>query len=333
MTSQTQRPSIRDRIRPLDAGDTIQAAHFLGEEAVFVLSAGGIVVAGPTERRLDLHEGGILDSASDGRRLLTGGDDGRVVGFDGKGEPQTIHDSGGTWIDRVAFGPNGAIAWSAGRKAFCAQPKGETKALTLPSAAGGLAFFPKGLRLAVAHYNGVTLWYPNVAGEPARLEWKGSHLGVTVSPDQRFVVTTMQEPQLHGWRLDDGQHMRMSGYPGKVRSFAWAQGGKFLATAGASEAILWPFTGKNGPMGANPTMIAPAAKAGVRVSQVAGQAGAPVIAAGFADGLILLCRIEDGAEILVREPDGDAVTALAWRADGRAVAFGTESGKAGVASL
>ncbi len=154
-----------------------------------------------------------------------------------------------------------------------------------------------------------------------------------MSADQRFVVTTMQEPQLHGWRLEDGQHMRMSGYPGKVRSFAWTQGGKFLATSGASEAILWPFSGKNGPMGVNPTMIAPAAKAGIKVTQVAGHPAAPVIAAGFADGLILLCRIEDGAEILMREPDGDAITALAWRADGKAAAFGTEGGKAGLALL
>lgn len=333
MTSQPQRPSIRDRIRPVDAGESVLAAHFLGESAILVLVSGEAIIVGDDEQRISLHDGGILDTAGNGALLLTGGDDGRVVAFDGKGDPRVLHDSGGTWIDRVAIGPNGAFAWGAGRKAYVSQPKDEVKALTLPSAAGGLAFFPKGLRLAVAHYNGVTLWYPNVANEPVVLEWKGSHLGVAVSADQRFVVTTMQEPQLHGWRLEDGQHMRMSGYPGKVRSISWTQGGKFLATSGASEAILWPFTGKNGPMGATPTMIAPAAKAGIKVTQVAGHPAAPVVSAGFADGLILLCRIEDGAEILMREPDGDAITALAWRADGKAVAFGTESGKAGVAAL
>ncbi|WP_439573164.1 WD40 repeat domain-containing protein [Phreatobacter sp.] len=327
------RPSLRDRIRGIEAGESAVAAHFLGESGVLVLASGEAVVTADGDSRVTLHDGGVLDTASDGKVLLSGGDDGRLVRLAPGMKPEILHDTGGTWVDRVALGPNGAFAWSAGRKAFASQAKGEPRMLSLPSAVGGLAFFPKGHRLAVAHYNGVTLWYPNIAGEPQKLEWKGSHLGVTVSADQRFVVTTMQEPQLHGWRLEDGQHMRMSGYPGKVRSFSWTQGGKFLATSGAAEAILWPFTGKNGPMGASPTMIAPAAKAGIKVTQVAAHPSSPVVAVGFADGLILLTRIEDGAEILLREPDGDAVTAMAWRADGKGFLFGTDSGAAGIAAL
>jgi hypothetical protein len=38
-----------------------------------------------------------------------------------------------------------------------------------------LAFAPKGVRLAVAHYNGVSLWFPNAQAAPEMLEWKGSH--------------------------------------------------------------------------------------------------------------------------------------------------------------
>lgn len=332
-TSGPARPSIRERVRPIAAGETVLSAHFLGDTAVLALASGEILVAGDTDRRETLHDGGILASAADGTTLVTGGDDGKVVTFSPKTGATTLHDSGGTWIDKVALGPNGAVAWSAGRKAFATQGKGEPKQLALVSAAGGLAFFPKGFRLAVAHYGGVSLWFPNSEAKPIGLSWKGSHLGVVVSPDQRFVVTTMQEPQLHGWRLEDGQHMRMSGYPGKVRSVDWTVGAKFLATAGASEAILWPFSGKNGPMGANPTMVAPSAKAGGKVTVVAGHPAAPVVAVGFADGLILLARIEDGAEILVREPDGDPVNAIAWSAKGQAIAFGTENGKAGLARL
>jgi hypothetical protein len=127
-----------------------------------------------------------------------------------------------------------------------------------PSTVGGLAFLPKGFRLAVAHYNGATLWFPNAPqAEPEKLEWKGSHLGATVSPDGRFLVTTMQEPMLHGWRLVDRKHMRMSGYAARVTSFGWTAGGRWLATSGATQLILWPFQSKDGPMGKQPRLLAP----------------------------------------------------------------------------
>src|SRR5438105_880060 len=89
-----------------------------------------------------------------------------------------------------------------------------TRTIELPSSAGGLAFAPKGFRLAIAHYNGATLWFPNAAAAPERVEWKGSHLAARFSPDGKFLVTAMQEPMLHAWRLADGRHMRMSGYAG-----------------------------------------------------------------------------------------------------------------------
>ena len=157
--------------------------------------------------------------------------------------------------------------------------------LELPSTPGGLAFLPKGLRLAIAHYNGVTLWFPNAQTEPERLAWKGSHLGVTVSPDGRFVVTTMQEPMLHGWRLADAKDMRMSGYSARVRSLAWTPGGKWLATSGSNQLVLWPFQAKDGPMGKQPRIVAPTE---VQIEAVACHPKQDVVAVGCMDGLVLI---------------------------------------------
>jgi hypothetical protein len=60
-----------------------------------------------------------------------------------------------------------------------------------------------------------------------------------------------------------------------------------------------------------------------------------VVAVGYEDGFILLCRLSDAAEILVREPrSGDgAITALAWDATGARLAFGLDSGGAGLLTL
>ena len=179
--------------------------------------------------------------------------------------------------------------------------KGERQSLEAPSTVAGLAFAPKGFRLAVAHYNGVSLWFPNANAAPEKLEWKGSHLAVAFSPDGRFIVTAMQESTMHGWRLVDGKHMRMSGYSARVRSFGWTSGGEFLATSGSEQLILWPFEGKDGPMGKQPQLWAPMQS---RVSVVAPHPRQPVVATGYADGMVLLVRIEDGAEILARRPDG-----------------------------
>jgi len=286
---------------------------------------------GAAERRVGLHDGGILASAGDGARLVTGGDDGKVVTLDTVGKGSVVaQDAKLRWIDHVAIGPDGAVAWSAGKNVFARTGKGEPRSVEMPSTPGGLAFAPKGVRLAIAHYNGASLWFPKTAAAPERLEWKGSHLSVSFSPDGKFLVTSMQEPVLHGWRLADRKHMRMSGYSAKVRSLDWSADGKWLASAGSEHVIVWPFQSKDGPMGKSPRMLAPYPARAVIVSCHPKE---PVVAAGYADGLLLLVRIEDGAEILAKKPGAAPVTALGWRADGAALAFGTEDGEAGVIDL
>ena len=327
-------PSVADRMRPVATGAPVIAIHFLGDSAVFVLAedAALMVAADGTSKRIPLHDGGILSSAAEGTRIVTGGDDGKVMEIDADGASRVLFaDAKRTWIDHVALGPDGATAWSAAKVVSVLPRKGEMKSLDLPSTAGGLAFLPKGFRLAIAHYNGASLWFPNAQVKPEALEWKGSHLGVTVSPDGRFVVTTMQEPMLHGWRIVDGKHMRMSGYAARVRSMSWTADGAFLATSGSDQLILWPFSGKDGPMGKQPTMLAPHAK---RLAMVACHPKQPVVAAGYEDGLVLLVRLDDGAEVLAHSSDLDTpVTALAWSGDGLRLAFACEDRIAGVVDL
>src|SRR5208282_5547548 len=201
--------SVVERTRAVAAGGAIFAAHFLGRTAVFALGEEALVFAEPAgdTRRMNVHGGALLATTADGERIVSGGDDGKVVLTDLGSSRVLATDPKHRWIDHVALGPDGAVGWSAGKTAF-AQAK-ELREFEAPSTVGGLAFLPKGFRLAVAHYNGASLWFPNAPqAAPEKLEWKGSHLGATVSPDGRFLVTTMQEPMLHGWRLADRQHMR-----------------------------------------------------------------------------------------------------------------------------
>ena len=322
-------------IQSFPLGAYVVAADFLGSEPVFALGDGHVArVEGPSAEKISVHAGGLLAAARtlDGKRLITTGDDGRVMAIDASGQVEEIAAQPKKWIDQVACGPDGVIAYASGRQVFVRFANGKERVLEHERTAAGLAFAPKGLRLAVARYNGVSLWWIVTDAKPTEFEWKGSHLGVTFSPDGKNVITTMQENSLHGWRVaDGGGHMRMSGYPGKVKSMSWSAKGRFLATSGAEMAVLWPFHFKDGPMGKQPLQL------GTRdqiVSFVACHPTEEVVAIGYKDGMVLAVRFADSEEAILRKPtDGGPISALAWDRKGGRLAFGTEGGEAGIIDL
>lgn len=324
--------SISARTRRFHAGAPVVGLHFIGRTAIAALGEQSLLIlADEGEQRVEAHAGAILCSAADERRVVTGGDDGRLMAVGADGMVATIAiDERRRWIDRVAIGPGGALAWSAGKQVFARAGGAEPRVVDAPSSPGGLAFAPKGFRLAIAHYNGASLWFPNAQAAPDVLTWKGSHLLATFSRDGRFLITAMQEPMLHGWRLADRKDMRMSGYSAKAQSMDWSADGRWLATSGSEQLILWPFQSKDGPMGKAPLMLAPYRE---RVARVACHPKQAIVAAGFNDGLVLLVRLDDGAEVVARRAAGAPVSALAWDASGSLLGFGDEAGEGGVAAL
>ena len=326
-------PSLAQHVIPIEAGAHVTGAAWLGNTAAFALGDGAVLLVrdGATHRTVAHPDGAVLVAASDGERLVTGGDDGHIAVTGPDGSTRTLAETKG-WVDALALHPGGAVAWSVGKRVTARDDKGRDKSFDAPSTVRGLSFAPKGYRLAAAHYNGATLWFPNLETRPEVLEWKGSHLDVTWSPDGRFVVTSMQENALHGWRLlPDRGNMRMSGYPAKTRSMSWSQDGKWLATSGAEAVIVWPFESKEGPMGKPPR------ECGVRPAKVTRVAFHPrtyVLAAGYEDGFILLIRLTDASELLVRSAvAGSGITAFAWDRAGKRLAFGGADGQAGVLTL
>ena len=332
--------SLTASVRSFHAGAEVVAAGFPGGAPALALADGGVLFVDTGTRVTPHPDAAILLAQIDGERIVTGGDDGRVVETRPDGTMVEIGDEKGRWIDALALRADGAIAWSAGKQVRARDPKGVVKNFEAPSSVRGLAFLPKGYRLAMSHYNGVSLWFPNVAGTPDTLKWQGSHLDLAISPDGAFCVTAMQENALHGWRIADKKDMRMTGYPGKTRSFSFSSDGQWLATSGADACVVWPFQTKDGPMGKPPR------ECGVRpnkVSRVAFHPTGPVIAIGYEDGWILFSRIADGAGLLVRKGLDEnetaparakpVVSALAWDAPGKRLLFGLETGEAGLLPL
>ena len=147
--------------------------------------------------------------------------------------------------------------------------------------------------MCASHYNGASVWYVNSSSAtPRRLEWKGSHTAIAMHPAAEAVVTAMQENALHGWRLPDAHDMRMSGYPSKPESLAFTRTGKYLASAGADAIVLWPFFG-GGPMGKPPLELAQIE--GIFCTRIACHPIDEVVAAGYADGTVVLAEISSEA--------------------------------------
>jgi len=138
----------------------------------------------------------------------------------------------------------------------------------------GLCFDSKGRKLYASTYQGVAVWFARLSGQSQKLmKWEGSHTMVAISPDDRFLMTAMQDNALHGWRLSDSKDMRMGGYPAKIRDLEFFARGKMLATSGASGIVVWPFLKPTGPMGEEAHEIHP--QQGHLVVKVAGAPSHP----------------------------------------------------------
>ncbi|WP_375644081.1 MULTISPECIES: WD40 repeat domain-containing protein [unclassified Bartonella] len=304
---------------------------FIGNKPAFVSVEGFIVFFNPTPQIFEVHKGIISSHFSpDNTAIITGGEDGKICQTIAAGHTEVLSRKERKWINNVAFGPQKAFAFSSSRFAFVHVGK-ERQELTHERSVEGLAFAPKGLRLAVAHYNGVTLHWLSTQIAPTTLVWKGAHCGVTFSPDNRYVISTMQENALHGWRLRDHQHLRMSGYPSKVKSWSWSAKGKWLATSGASAAIVWPFHTKDGPMGKTPLELG--TRANALVSSVSCHPNKEIVAIGFNDGMILAAYFHDGKEVLLKGYGKGAISALNWDQAGYNLTFGSENGECGMINI
>jgi WD40 repeat protein len=320
-----------------DLGAFVVAARFArdGRRVGFALGDGTVRIApvgtGTDWPATTVHDGAILDFAIDpaGDGFISGGDDGKLNRITADGAVSSLASFGMKWVEHVATYPldkgRGLIAASAGKIVRLYDQSGQLlKELTHPSTVTGLVFDGKGKRIGASHYNGCSLWFVAAKTDtPRKLEWKGSHTGIIIHPEGDAVVTAMQENALHGWKLPDGAHMRMSGYPSKTASLSFSRNGKWMASSGADAMVLWPFFG-GGPMGKAPLELA--GGDGVICTQVACNPKDDIVAGGFTDGLVVVADITSSRILPIVPPDHGPISTLAWSPDGTQLAVGTETG-------
>ena len=141
--------------------------------------------------------------------LITGGDDGRLVWSQASGAAELAKITG-RWIESVAVSSESRLlAFGAGRELHVRDLADPSFGRTFvhEKSISDLAFDPKGRRIASATYGGAWLWYARIAQQKAQiLKWAGSHVTLAWSPDGKFLMSAMQENQLHGWRVADDKN-------------------------------------------------------------------------------------------------------------------------------
>jgi WD40 repeat protein len=322
-----------------ELGAFVVAARFdrAGRVAAFALGDGTLRLVDLADREswreVAVHDGATLALAAGPTGFVSGGDDGAFRRIAPDGSVGDVARFGMKWVEQVAAHPadkgHGLLACAVGKQVHLFDGAGQKlKTLDHPSSVTGFTFDAKGKRVAAAHYNGASMWFVAAKTDsPRRLEWKGSHTAIAIHPDGDALVTAMQENALHGWRLSDNQHMRMSGYPTKTHSLSFSRNGKWLASSGADAMVLWPFFG-GGPMGKAPLELA--GGDGVTCTQVACHPRDEMVAGGFNDGLVVVADIGSSRVLPIAPPEHGPVSALGWSHDGAFLAIGTETGFAAI---
>jgi len=266
----------------------------------------------PAVARVPAHRGACLSVAADpDGGFLAGGSDGRVVRVLPDAEVRAIGH-----LDRpvslVAAGPGGWRVCAAGQGVQ--RFGGAAGRIEVADEVTSLAIDPPGARVAIGHAGGVTLWSggdtPRVLGAP------GSQNGVSWSQDGTWLGAFTPDGVLHAWRMPQAAAVTVQG---PIASLAAAPDG-FVAGA-RGRVLYWR-------PGTDPTVCGVANQQAV--TRVACHPRRTLVAAGYANGAVALCR-PDATELLLVRPAGEgSVTALGFSASGDHLAIGREGGEIAV---
>ena len=328
MSKTINKTELERRAKNYDFAAPVTSTASIAETIVVGFGDGSVRLfqAGHEPKLIKAHEGVVLCMAVNQSYIFTGGDDGKFLRISLSGDVEEIANFGSRWVDCVAA-TSEAYACSSDRATHVWSRKGsKASVLEHNSTVGGLAFDSKGKRLAVAHYGGVTVWEPNERRwKSKKLIWKGFHSSVTFSPDDKYIITIMQENALHGWRIRDKADLAMAGYPTKIKSFDWVGETPYLATSGADAAICWPFDRKDGPLGRAPVCVADGEKQ--LSTYVCSLSEENAVFAGFKNGEVLLAEIDESKDsIVLKNATNREITAISLTKSLSHILIGDEGG-------
>lgn len=313
------------------ADGTVLAVGLLDGRVVLMNAATGAVV-----QTFMAHADGLFRAAfsSSLPLLATSGQDGFIRIWSQTGERFQEIEGGKAWAEQLLWSPGGdRLAAAVGRRLFLwdAASRKVVETAVHRSTVSGLSWKADGSVLAAACYAGVELWKSADGQHHGSLPWKTSLISLAWSPDGRWVVAGTQEQSIQIWEIPfrAGEELAMSGYAAKVRELAWHSGGRYLATGGGTEVMVWDCGGR-GPAGTTPRILQGHE---LRISALAYQRAGHLLASGGQDGQVLLWNAGKSSQALRQMDLPAAVTDLAWSPSGNRIAAVTREGDVAVGGI
>jgi len=274
----------------------------------------------PPAARVKAHRGaGLAVAADPDGGFLTGGTDGRVTCVRADGSLRAIaHLDGAATL--VAAGPGQCRACAAGR--IVHRLGGAASRIAVPAPVTSLALDPSGGRLAIGYDGGITLWAGGDA--PRVLAAPGVHNGLCWNPDQTLLASFAPEGTLRAWRLPDTTPLVIT-TAAPIAALGPLAGGNAFAAGAGGRVICWR------------TAAAEPSACGVPnqsvVTRIACHPRRTLVAAGYANGTVVLCQPDSPALLFLRAAGEGAVSALAFAPAGDRLAIGTDGGEIAVLAL
>lgn len=192
-----------------------------------------------------------------------------------------------------------------------------------------IAFSGDGTKVAVAASRSLILYEVGYSLRPfLEIPLPSVCLCLRWSGDGRWLALGIDGAGLCLVDVGSGRHMQLGDFPGPVRAVAWSTRENALVAAGAYRIAGWsmetpPFD--NSAAGALAT-----GRAGlVLVEAIAAQPNGRLMAAGYANGQVVVAPLGAREELVVRSAGGQ-VTTLQWTVDGRHLAMGDALGNVAV---
>ncbi|MES5481272.1 WD40 repeat domain-containing protein [Bradyrhizobium sp. INPA03-11B] len=274
-----------------------------------------------------------LQLASLGTSGFVAGEGDRLLEVSASGVTRVAANHGAA-IDLLAAVPDGGVLAASDGTVIFYRADGDVG--WLQQRAGGrasaMAVSPDGRRFAMGTDGGLLVRAFGARPDPVASYVLGSVSALSWSPDGSWLAASIAETGIALVRLADSRTVRIANYPADVTSLSWSADSRILLTGGAYRIVAWDVSSLDAGS-ERPTSVVTGHAGFVLVETVAMHPERPLVAAGYDDGRLVVAKIGQGDELIVKSPGRGAVQVLRWSRDGQHLAVGTRDGEAAVVTF